>query len=74
MAYSNVTAEFDQIPEKARAASEQLRTAATATRDQLDRELADARRTAAAGSDRLKAKANDARDDASSHWAGYAEH
>jgi hypothetical protein len=68
MAYSNVTAEFDQIPERASAASQQLRNAATATKEQLDRELADARARAAADAGRLKAKADDASGDASSHW------
>jgi hypothetical protein len=68
MAYSNVTAEFDQIPERANAASQQLRNAATATKEQLDRELADARARAAADAGRLKAKADDASGNASSHW------
>jgi hypothetical protein len=68
MAYSDVTAEFDRIPERAGAASQQLRNAATATREQLDRELADARARAAADAGRLKAKADDASGDASSHW------
>ena len=68
MAYSNVTAEFDQIPERAGTASQQLHNAATATRDQLDRELADARARAAADAGRLKARADEARSDASSHW------
>ena len=66
MAYSNVTAEFDQIPERAGTASQQLHNAATATRDQLDRELADARARAAADAGRLKARADEARSDASS--------
>jgi hypothetical protein len=68
MAYSNVTAEFDQIPERANTASQQLRNAATATKEQLDRELADARARAAADAGRLKAKADDASGNASSHW------
>ena len=68
MAYSNVTAEFDQIPERANAASQQLRNAATATKEQLDRELADARARAAADAGRLRAKADDASGNASSHW------
>jgi hypothetical protein len=63
-----VTAEFDQIPERANAASQQLRNAATATKEQLDRELADARARAAADAGRLKAKADDASGNASSHW------
>jgi len=65
---ADLTAQFEKISDKAKAATYELKAAGRETRDQLETEVASARDRATAATDQLKRKADAARDDASSQW------
>src|SRR5215510_11351958 len=68
MANGDLSTQFEKISDKAKAAADKLKAANGRTRDQLESDVADARQSAEAAADGLKAKADDAGDAASSHW------
>jgi hypothetical protein len=65
---TDLSAQFEKISDKAKAATYELKAAAHETRDQLETDVASARDRASATTDQLKRKADAARDDASSQW------
>jgi hypothetical protein len=68
MADDDLSAQFERISDKARAAADTLRAASVRSKDQLEKDVASAQERAVATTDHLKAKADDARNTASSHW------
>jgi hypothetical protein len=68
MADDDLSAQFERISDKARSAADTLRAAGQRSKDQLEKDVASAQERAVAATDHLKAKADDARDTASSHW------
>ena len=68
MADTDLSAKFEQISDRARAATDELKAAGDSTRNELETDAAKARDRATAAADQLKAKADTARDDASSQW------
>src|SRR3954447_3852563 len=68
MADSKLSAQFDTISDKAKAAGDTLKAANERTREQLATDVDTARNRAAAAADHVKGKADAARDTASSHW------
>ncbi len=65
MADGDLSTQFDKNSDKAKAAVDTLRAANERTRDQPESDVANARESAAAAADRMKDKADDARDTAS---------
>jgi hypothetical protein len=65
---TDLSAQFEKISDKAKAATYQLKAAAHETRDQLETDVTSARDRLSAATDQLKRKADAARDDASSQW------
>jgi hypothetical protein len=68
MADTDLSAKFEQISDRAKAATDELKAAGASTRDELEADAAKARDRATAAADQLKAKADTTRDDASSQW------
>src|ERR1700761_6676059 len=68
MADTDLSAKFEQISDRAKAATDELKAAGASTRNELEADAAKARDRATAAADQLKAKADTARDDASSQW------
>jgi hypothetical protein len=62
-----LSTQFEKISDKAKSVADKLKAANERTRDQLESDVADARQGAEAAADRLRAKADDAGDAASSH-------
>ncbi len=65
---TDLSAKFEKISDRAKAATDELKAAGDSTRDELETDAAKARDRATAAADQLKAKADTARDDASSQW------
>ena len=65
---TDLSAKFEQISDRAKAATDELKAAGYTTGDELKTDVAGARDKATAAADQLKTKADDARDDASSQW------
>jgi hypothetical protein len=65
---TDLSAKFEQISDRAKAATDELKAAGHTTRDELKTDVAGGRDKATAAADQLKTKADDARDDASSQW------
>jgi len=65
---NDLSAKFEQISDRAKAATDELRAAGDSTRDELETDVARVRDRATAAADQLKTKADNARDDASSQW------
>ena len=65
---TDLSAKFEQISDRAKAATDELKAAGHSTRDGLKTDADGARDKATAAADQLKTKANDARNDASSQW------
>jgi hypothetical protein len=65
---TDLRAKFEQISERAKAATDELKAAGDITRDELETDVARARDKATAAADNLKGKADAARDHASSQW------
>ena len=68
MADTDLSAKFEQISDRAKAATDELKAAGHTTRDELKTDADGARDKATAAADQLKTKADDARNDASSQW------
>ena len=68
MQETDLSATFEQISHRAKAATDELKAAGHTTRDELKTDVDGARDKATAAADQLKTKADDARDDASSQW------
>jgi hypothetical protein len=65
---TDLSAKFEQISNRAKAANDELKAAGDTTRDKLETDVARARDKATAAANQLKAQGDPARDDASSHW------
>jgi hypothetical protein len=68
MQATDLSAKFEKISDRAKAATDELKAAGHSTRDELKTDADGARDKATAAADQLKTKADDARDDASSQW------
>jgi hypothetical protein len=68
MADTDLSTKFEQISNRAKAATDELKAAGDTTRDKLETDVAKARDRATAAADQLKTKKGAARDDASSQW------
>jgi hypothetical protein len=66
VADTDLSAEFEKISDKAKAASDELKSAGHRTRDQLEADVASARQKATAAADQVQDKADAARHKASS--------
>jgi hypothetical protein len=65
---TDLSAKFEKISDRAKAATDELKAAGHTTRDELKTDADGARDKATAAADQLKTKADDARNDASSQW------
>ena len=65
---TDLSAKFEKISDRAKAATDGLKAAGHTTRDELKTEADEARAKATAAAAQLKTKADDARDGASSQW------
>src|ERR1700758_840619 len=65
---NDLSAKFEQISNRAKAANDELKAAGGTTRDELETDVARARDKATAAADQMKTKADAAHDDASSQW------
>jgi hypothetical protein len=68
MSDADLKAQFEKIADTARTATDKVEAAGQRTRDQLEADVATAHQSATAAADRMKDKADAARDDASSDW------
>ena len=68
MTDADLRANFEKIPDKATAATGELKAAGSRTKDQLETDVARARDRATAAAEKVKTKVDGARDDASSDW------
>jgi hypothetical protein len=68
VADTDLSAEFEKISDKAKAAADELKSAGHRTRDQLEANVASAREKATAAADQVHDKADAARDKTSSQW------
>jgi hypothetical protein len=66
----DLSAKFEKISDRAKAATDDLKAAGDNTRDKLETDVVGARDKATAAADQLKTKADDTRDGASSQWQG----
>jgi hypothetical protein len=65
---NDLSVKFEQIANRAKAATDELKAAGHTTRDELKTDVARARDEATAAADQVRTKADAARDDASSQW------
>ena len=65
---NDLSVKFEQISDRAKAATDELKAAGDTTRDELETDVARARDKATAAADQMKTKADAAHDDASSQW------
>src|ERR1700742_4287489 len=68
MQEADLSAKFEKISDRAKAAADELKVAGHTSRDELKTDVGRARDNASAAADQLKTKGDDARDDASSQW------
>jgi hypothetical protein len=68
MADKDLTHQFDTVSQKAKAAAEKLKSAGAQTRQQLEADADAARSKASEEADRMKGKAADTKEKASSQW------
>jgi hypothetical protein len=68
VADTDLSAEFEKTSDKAKAATDELKSAGHRTRDQLEADVASARQKATAAADQVQDTTDAERDKASSHW------